>query len=114
MTNTLRQKNQRARARGINAFSDVIQGKMCAEMNVINRHGVILQWLRKAAKIVFEIITWSSGAKNQQGIDLFSLYILFSHFRPRDATRGNSFFQMSSYARANLRITNEKTKGKFP
>ena len=47
-------------------------------------------------------------------IDLFSLYILFSHFRPRDAPRGNSFFQMSSYARANLRITNEKTKGKFP
>ena len=47
-------------------------------------------------------------------IDLFSLYILFFHFRPRDATRGNSFFQMSSYARANLRITNEKTKGKFP
>ena len=47
-------------------------------------------------------------------IDLFSLYILFSHLRPRDATRGNSFFQMSSYARANLRITNEKTKGKFP
>ena len=47
-------------------------------------------------------------------IDLFSLYILFSHFRPRDATRGNSFFQMSSHARANLRITNEKTKGKFP
>ena len=43
-------------------------------------------------------------------IDLFSLYILFSHFRPRDATRGNSFFQMSSYARANLRITNEKQK----
>ena len=27
---------------------------------------------------------------------------------------GNSFFQMPSYARANLRITNEKTKGKFP
>ena len=47
-------------------------------------------------------------------IDLFGLYILFSHFRPRDATRGNSFFQMSSYARANLRITNKKTKGKFP
>ena len=47
-------------------------------------------------------------------IDLFSLYILFSHFRPRDATRGNSFFQMSSYARANLRITNEKNKRKIP
>ena len=41
-------------------------------------------------------------------IDLFSLYVLFCHFRPRDATRGNSFFQMSSYARANVRITNEK------
>ena len=49
-----------------------------------------------------------------KGIDLFSLYILFSHFRPRDATRGNSFFQMSSYARANLRITNEKNKRKIP
>ena len=41
-------------------------------------------------------------------IDLFSLYVLFSYLRPRDATRGNSFFQLSSYARANLRITNEK------
>ena len=44
-------------------------------------------------------------------IDLFSLYDLFSHFCPRDATRGNSFFQMS-YARANVRITNEKKKQK--
>ena len=58
-----------------------------------------------------EILTFCS---RPHLIDLFSLYILFSHFRPRDATRGNSFFQMSSYARANLRITNEKTKGKFP
>ena len=31
-------------------------------------------------------------------MDLFSLYVLFSHFRPRDVTQGNSFFQMSSYA----------------
>ena len=45
---------------------------------------------------------------HEKAIDLFSLYVLFSHFRPRDATRGNSFFQMSSYARANVRITNEK------
>ena len=45
---------------------------------------------------------------------LFSLYLLFSHFRPRDVTPGNSFFQMSSYARAHVRITYEKTKGKFP
>ena len=56
--------------------------------------------------------SWRIGGKGSlnSGIDLFSLYILFSHFRPRDATRGNSFFQMSSYARANLRITNEKNK----
>ena len=47
-------------------------------------------------------------------IDLFSLYVLFSHLRPRDATPENSFFQVSSYARANVRITCEKTKGKFP
>ena len=39
---------------------------------------------------------------------------LFSHFRLRDATRGNSFFQMSSYARANVRITNDKNKRKIP
>ena len=44
----------------------------------------------------------------QAAIDFFSLYVLFSHFRPCDATRGNSFFQMSSFARANVRITNEK------
>jgi len=37
---------------------------------------------------------------------LFSLYVLFSHFRLHNATRGNGFFQMSSYA--NVCITNEK------
>ena len=52
----------------------------------------------------------NENSSNGKTIDLFSLYILFSHFRPRDATRGNSLFQMSSYARVNLRITNEKTK----
>ena len=38
-------------------------------------------------------------------MDLFSLYVLFSHFRPRDFTLENSFFQMSSYARAYVCIT---------
>ena len=38
-------------------------------------------------------------------LDLFSLYVLFSQ---------NSFFQMSSYARAHVRIAYEKTKRKFP
>ena len=47
-------------------------------------------------------------------IDLFSSYVLFSHFRPRDATRGNSSFQMSSDARANVRITNDKHKRQIP
>ena len=47
-------------------------------------------------------------------IDLFSLYVLFSHLRPRDATRENSFFQMSWYALANVRIANDKNKGKIP
>jgi len=49
-----------------------------------------------------------------KSIDLFSLYVLFSNFKPRDVTRGNSFFQMSSYARANVRITNDKNKKKIP
>ena len=48
-------------------------------------------------------------------IDLFSLYVLFSYLRPRDATLVNSFFQLSSYARANVRITRErKNKRKIP
>ena len=47
-------------------------------------------------------------------MNLLSLYVLFSHFRPRDATRGNSFFQMLSYARANVRKTIEKHNGKIP
>ena len=35
------------------------------------------------------------------------MYILFSHFRPRDVTLGKTFFQMSSYAREYVRITYE-------
>ena len=49
-----------------------------------------------------------------QNRPLWLVCFLFSHFRPRDATRGNSFFQISSYARANVRITNEKNKRKIP
>jgi len=41
-------------------------------------------------------------------IDLFSSHVLLSHLRPRDATLGNSFFEMSSYVRAHVRITCEK------
>ena len=43
-------------------------------------------------------------------MNLFSLYILFSHFRSRDVTLGNGFFQMWSYARAYVCITHEKQK----
>ena len=48
-------------------------------------------------------------------IAAFSLYVLFSHLRPRnaDATEAISFFQMSSYAGANVRITYEN-RGKIP
>ena len=45
-------------------------------------------------------------------MDLFSLYVLFSHFRPRDVTLGNSFFQMWSYTHAHVCITYEKKKQK--
>ena len=34
-----------------------------------------------------------------RAIDLFSLYVLFPHFRPRDGTPENCFFQILSYAR---------------
>ena len=61
-----------------------------------------------------KIIQVGSMRNELHAMDLFSLYILFSHFRPCDVTLGNSFFQMSSYARAYVCITHEKTKGKFP
>ena len=35
-----------------------------------------------------------------RSIDIFSLHVLFSPFRPRDVTQKNSFFKISSYARA--------------
>ena len=47
-------------------------------------------------------------------LSLFSLYVLLSHFRPRDVTLGKSFFQMSSYARAYVCINNKKNKRKIP
>ena len=49
-----------------------------------------------------------------KAIDLFSLYILFSQFRPREVTLGNCFFQLPPYARAHVRMIFENTKGKFP
>ena len=51
---------------------------------------------------------------NPVGIDLFSLYVLFSQYRSRDNTLGNRFFQISSYLPAYLRIIYEKTKGQAP
>ena len=47
-------------------------------------------------------------------IDIFSLYVLFSHFRPRDVALENGFFHMYSFACAYVRITYEKIKGKIP
>ena len=56
-----------------------------------------------------------TNTEPQKEIDLFSLYVfIFSYFTPSDATRGNSLFQMSSYARANVRLTNRKNKRKIP
>ena len=39
---------------------------------------------------------WNSylGLETHIEVDLFSLYVLFSHFRPRDVTRENCFFQI--------------------
>ena len=45
-------------------------------------------------------------------IDLFSLYVLFSHYRPCDVTLWNCFLQKLRYPRAYSCITNEETEGK--
>ena len=47
-------------------------------------------------------------------MDLFSLYVLFSHFTLRDVTPGNTFFQMSSSARAYVCIIYVKQKENSP
>ena len=90
--------------------------------NILGNHlswNVFYSWPSEAPcyKSIPKLGTWSSAPWNNPFltlIDHFSLYVLFSHFRPRDATLKNSFFQVSSYARANARITCEKTKGTFP
>ena len=64
---------------------------------------MILSCVKQCGRVFVPIRRWL-------GIDLFSLYFLFSHFRPRDVTLENSFFQMSSYAHAYVRISDDKTK----
>ena len=40
----------------------------------------------------------SFGMNRDSHNRLFYLYVLYSHFRPRDGTTENCFFQISSYA----------------
>ena len=65
----------------------------------------VVMWGRNKCVNAFAIFMFSVQFNRP-----LSLYVLFSHFRPRDATRGNSFFQMSSYARAIVCITNDKNR----
>ena len=51
---------------------------------------------------------------NPVGIELFSLYVLFSQYRSCDNTLGNRFFQISSYSCTFLRIIYETTMGQVP
>ena len=61
--------------------------------------------------IIFIIIKSKlAGVKRQSRIIVFSLYVLFSHFRARDDTTENCFFQMSSYAGANVCIICNRPK----
>ena len=70
---------------------------------------MINKWQFRAAKLA-KSANYASSAffENYMKIDLFSLYVLFSYFRPGDGTPENCFVQMPCYARAC------KTKGKFP
>ena len=57
----------------------------------------------KAAVFVFqknETAAMLVYQDNPVGIDLFSLYVLFSQYRSRDNTLGNRFFHILSYSRA--------------
>ena len=50
---------------------------------------------------------------NQTPIDLFSFYVLFSHFIPRDGTP-RELFLSNVHPRARVCIIDEKPNGKFP
>ena len=64
--------------------------------------------------IIFIIIKSKLAGVNRQGrIILFSLYVLLSHFKARDGTPENCFFQVSSCARANVCIICYRSK-QFP
>ena len=65
--------------------------------------------LKEMIPVISVVVMYKSTVKT-----LLACTFLFSHFRPHDASLGNSFFQMFSYAYANVSITYEKTKGKFP
>jgi len=69
------------------------------------QHEFVRSWKSKNA-LHYSLVPFSP-------IGFFSLYVLFTQFRPFDATLGNSFFQVSSYACANVRITYEKNKRKI-
>ena len=53
---------------------------------------LVLQNIETAAMLVYQ--------DNPVGIDLSSLYVLFSQYRSRDNTLGNRFFHILSYSRA--------------
>ena len=67
---------------------------------------LVLQNNETAAMLVYQ--------DNPVGIDLSSLYVLFSQYRSRDNTLGNRFFQISSYSLAYLRIIYETTMDQVP
>ena len=78
------------------------------------QHDKTYLWkMGKCSKVILIKLGWGWILQLQE-IDLFSLYGLFSHFRPRYATLENSVFQMLSYARAHIRMTHNDTEGKFP
>ena len=57
----------------------------------ISASGLLSKYSKNFANFSLDILI------KRKSVDHFSLHVLFSHFRPHDATLGNSFFQMSSY-----------------
>ena len=64
---------------------------------------LFLYLLRFPFVIAISLSHWISLLwSDENRIYLSSLYVLFSHFSPRDGTPENCFFQMQSYARASM------------
>ena len=91
--------------------STAIPSNLLAVVEALQREIVPADWLHPDGRpSPHTLASWLKGKTCVSlVIDLFSLYVLLSHFRPSDVSLGNM-----SCTRLSVHIRREKTDGKFP